>query len=392
MNILFAIPWLDKSYGGVYQYSLSLFEELKNLEHNFFVAWKNTYDEVIELSNKNSNIHIISSDQIGRTILNNLRFYSSEVINHSLNISGRPSIFHRDYLFDKIIKRYKIDIIHSPTQAYYGVKGKPSITTIHDVQELHYPEFFNSEERRQRAINYKKAIDHSQAIIVSYNHVKKDIVKFFNKPEKEVHVCSLSMKNLWFENLVNGTSDSREEGNEKYVLYPAATWPHKNHLKLLEAIKILKDNKQLSIKLICTGYKTEHFKNISNKINSLGLNDNVEFKGFVSENELLELYQKARAVVIPTLYEAGSFPLIESIILGVPVISSNVTSLPETMGNQTFLFDPNDALDISRKLNLITCSQEFRRDNVGHLSKQKAKIQNKLIKEEIDKVYQNLVR
>ncbi len=98
----------------------------------------------------------------------------------------------------------------------------------------------------------------------------------------------------------------------------------------------------MEIDLVCTGNKTEYFKTIQSVIDELDLSKAVHFLGIVSEEDLIGLYKNARLVVIPTLYEAGSGPLYEAMRYGIPVVCSNVTSLPETVGNSEFVFNPNN--------------------------------------------------
>ena len=128
---------------------------------------------------------------------------------------------------------------------------------------------------------------------------------------------------------------------KKYVLYPAATWKHKNHISLIKSLRKLRDE-GIEIDLVSTGNRTEYFKTIQSVIDELDLSEVVHFLGIVSEEELIGLYKNARLVVIPTLYEAGSGPLYESMRYGIPVVCSNVTSLPETVGKNEFVFNPNN--------------------------------------------------
>ena len=101
---------------------------------------------------------------------------------------------------------------------------------------------------------------------------------------------------------------------------------------------------------VSTGHKTSFFSKLEEKVEKMGLNDQVKFTGVVPDADLKGLYRIAKLVVIPTLYEAGSGPLIEAMRYGTPVICSNVTSLPDTIGCNDFMFDP---LDKSRIAELI---------------------------------------
>jgi glycosyltransferase involved in cell wall biosynthesis len=229
-----------------------------------------------------------------------------------------------------------------------------------------------------RAINYKQSIDNSDAVIVSYEHIKEDIIRFFEKPMKQVHVVFLEMNNLWFEKFLNESElvdISKYSESRPFVLYPAATWAHKNHVGLLKACKILKD-KGLEIKLLCTGHLTKHYERIKEVVNELNLERSVSFLGVVPDEALFSLYKNTIGVVVPTIYEAGSFPLMEAMLLRIPVICSNVTSLPETIGNSEYVFNPNDCNSIAEKLERLVSSKEFRTENIRNSELQSKRLIN----------------
>jgi glycosyltransferase involved in cell wall biosynthesis len=264
---------------------------------------------------------------------------------------------------------------------------------MHDVQELHFPEYFTPEERAERATLYLKYIKYADKIIVSYEHIKADIIKYFHKPANDIQVCLLDMNNLWFDkynsNDVIPFSDTAISG--RYIIYPANTWQHKNHMGLLNAVAILKQKGISDLKIICTGHKTPYFYDVLQPfIEQHNLNDNFIFPGILSEEELYSLYVTCVGVIVPTMYEAGSFPLMESILLGVPVICSNVTSLPETIGNSEFIFDPTDAHDISRKLLLLWQDHFFIKNSIANNVKQASRLQNTGALNKIISTYQDI--
>ncbi|MBS1736014.1 MAG: glycosyltransferase family 4 protein, partial [Bacteroidetes bacterium] len=268
----------------------------------------------------------------------------------------KPEINILDLLCDK----YRIDIIHCPYQ-FIPVSTKAKlITTLHDVQELHFPEYFSAEERARRAISYLDFLRRANSVIVSYSHVKNDLIKYFEVPNEKVDILLLKMDKLWFEKYTKADAiDVTSFFRTPFFLYPANTWKHKNHLRLIEAIANVRDKYNVVLNLICTGHKNEHFAIIEESIQKYNLQKQVKFLGVVNEITLYSLYTKCKAVVIPTTYEAGSFPLYESIMLGKPVICSNVTSLPETIGSNEFVFDPFNIEDISLKMIQIWQNEEY---------------------------------
>ena len=114
-------------------------------------------------------------------------------------------------------------------------------------------------------------------------------------------------------------------------------------------------------------------------IHQYNLQNQFTLVGIVNEAELYNLYKNSQGVVIPTLYEAGSFPLVESILMEIPVICSNITSLPETIGNQEFIFDPNSVENIAKKIELLWINENYRnlRENYIKLKTNYEELQEK---------------
>jgi glycosyltransferase involved in cell wall biosynthesis len=153
------------------------------------------------------------------------------------------------------------------------------------------------------------------------------------------------------------------------LLYPAQTWPHKNHVALLRALALLGRRHGLTIPLVCTGRTTAHLRTIEAAVGDLGLRGLVSFVGFVSPAELVCLYRMCRAVVVPTLFEAASFPMFEAFVLGAPVACSDVTSLPEQAGDAALLFDPRSPDEIAEAIRLLWTEPDLRETLIarGHV-------------------------
>jgi len=294
------------------------------------------------------------------TLYNNISFTNSK-----LQILKKFSFFINPY--KKVLNKKKIDIFHVPMQysPIYGGKV-PIITTMHDLQELHLPENFDEHERLHRGLNNKKAITNSDHVIVSFEHIKNDILKYFNTSDEKLSVCPPPFTEDWFAATKETSKDTlikKYNLKDQFILYPAATWKHKNHIILIEAVSILKEE-GISVQLICTGSKTKYCKTLNKKISELGLSDQIKFLGIVPEEDLIGLYNITSLVVIPTKYEAGSGPLYEAMRYSVPVICSDVTSLPDTIGNKKFIFNPNNIDEIASLIKKMLQDKDFRRENL----------------------------
>lgn len=296
------------------------------------------------------------------------------------------------HLFNKL----EVDLIHFPVPVspVYGI-NKPIIVTIHDLQDLHYPEFFSPEHRIERSIHLYRAARLADRIIVSFDHVKKDIINFFKVRENKISVVPIPLSRYWqYNSNLNIKPDKKILNKFKiegdYLLYPAVTWPHKNHITLFKAIKELK-NQGIHIQLICTGALNSYYHNLIVEINNFQLHDNVKFLGVVTEEDLYSLYRFAKIIVIPSLYEAGSGPLIEAIWLGLPVICSNVTSLPETIGDKRYLFDPLNSVKLAEIILKMLNDKKFYEENLKNSLIQRKKFEDIEINNIMTYIYKNLI-
>lgn len=262
-----------------------------------------------------------------------------------------------------------IDLLHVPYQTapIYDLPY-PFIVTMHDVQELHFPEFFTPEERAYRAEHYWTSLKYSSGVVVSFNHVKQDLVKYFHLLESKIYVCPPPYNQI---KLVSTSKEQAEIYSQKYtnlkdfILYPAQTWEHKNHVSLIKAVELIKTKYNRFVTVIFTGKKNPvFFPNIENYLAQSTISEQIHFMDIVPETELYWLYKNCSLVVVPTLYEAGSFPLLEAMSLDVPVICSSVTSLPETIGDSRFIFEPLNIEQMGDLIVNMLNNEKLRMDNI----------------------------
>ena len=257
-----------------------------------------------------------------------------------------------------------IGLFISPTIATYPLifLNKPYIFTLHDMQEKYFPEFFTLKERILRYLTNKLVTKNASHILCESEFVKKDIIKYIGVSEQKVTVIPSPPPTAFLHrrHSENELLDIRAKYNlpKKYIFYPAHFWPHKNHLRLLEAFK------QICIKyndvcLVLTGSKQNYYNNVRDKIEALKLKERVYYLGFVNYRDLPGLYRMSKMLVMPSLFESVSIPIYESFSLKIPVCCSNIGALPEQVGNGGLTFDPYNPHDISDKIEKILNDDNF---------------------------------
>lgn len=251
----------------------------------------------------------------------------------------------------------------SPYPHFY--LNKPFVLTIHDLQERYYPEYFTFKERITRYVLNKILSKSATHIICESNYIKADITKFLIQEKDKISIIQApppsEFVNFGFEE--NGYQSTSIKYNlpEKYLFYPAQFWYHKNHLKLLDAFKlVLKEHS--NIHLVLTGAKQNNYNQVMSKISELNLTDRVLHLGYIDYEDLPYLYKMSQMLVMPTLFESVSIPIYEAFSLEVPVCSSNILALPEQVGDAGLLFDPTNSVDIANKIVMYLDDDNLRKE------------------------------
>jgi glycosyltransferase involved in cell wall biosynthesis len=234
------------------------------------------------------------------------------------------------------------DVVHFPYQSFRRCRTV-AIFNPHDLQHCHYPEFFAADELCKRYSLYQAACRAARVVATESEWTRRDVVaQFAIEPTKVITVYRGSPTDLYHDLSADAIEATRREFDlpEAFALYPAQTWPHKNHLALLDAMAQLRDGHSLCVPLVCTGRLSAYWPTIDEHRHRLGLVEQARFVGFVDPIQLRALYRLAQFVVFPSLFEGGGFPIIEAFAEGTPVTCSTATSLPEYAGDAALLFEP----------------------------------------------------
>lgn len=389
MNIIYFFGNVSRLDGGIYQYSLNALNIIANLNIQIDVVTiginneneeKIRKSDLIDIASKYKNLRLVTLDNDYHEIVRPFQFSidltSIRIIGGLYRLINKIpiSLFRIIKIKPKnkiqlYIEQNKIDLIHIPYQDSISNIQVPILTTIHDLQELIFPQFFSSSQRLERAQRNKFAIDNSSRIIVSYEDIKNDIFRFYNKPLELIDVNCIDLNISWLEKFNDQDTNYSFDIPEKYIIQAASTWEHKNHLGVLKAIKYLRDSKAIIVNYVVTGNKTPYFKTLNDFVESNNLQTQVHFLGLVDEKDLISLYKNSRGLIVPNLYEAGSIPMCECMNLGVPVICSEIPTLKEVMSDSRFMFDPKNIQNIAEKIELMYLDTDFCKTNIGNSSK-----------------------
>jgi glycosyltransferase involved in cell wall biosynthesis len=243
---------------------------------------------------------------------------------------------------DRAIDKVGADVVHFPLQRGVRVR-QPFIYQPHDLQHRHLPSFFSARQIASREVVYRSLCRRATAIAVGTSWVKADLVEEMKIDPEKIFVIPLAPV-LAGERHVP-TDLARLGLPDRFIIYPAASWAHKNHRRLFEALALLR-RRGIEIPLVLTGPRSNAL-DLAAQASSAGVQDLIIDLGYRPQAEIEALTVGAVAMVVPTLFEAASFPVWEAFRLGTPVACSNVTSLPRQVGDCGILFDPHRAETIA---------------------------------------------
>jgi glycosyltransferase involved in cell wall biosynthesis len=265
---------------------------------------------------------------------------------------------------DGTVERAGVEVMHFPFQDAFTTEV-PSIYQPHDLQHLHLPHLFSDWERTRREAIYRTHCERAALVVAMTSWGRRDFVQSYDLPPDKVSVVPGGSVLREYPAPTDADLDrlrSRLSLPEAFLLYPAQTWPHKNHERLLEAIARVRDESGTAIPLVCPGKQTRDYQGIRDLASGLGLTETTSFPGFVSSLELRGLYELGTALVFPSRFEGWGLPVCEAFDAGLPVASSSATGLPDVVGDAGLLFDPDDVPEMARQLQRLWTDGDLRAD------------------------------
>ena len=249
-----------------------------------------------------------------------------------------------------VLHRERPDVFHAPHYVLPPATRCRSVVTIHDCIHLMFPQYL----RNRAAYVYARAsmwsaARQAQRILTVSEASKRDIIHFFNVPPEKVVVVYNAIEERFAQ---TPSGDAIERVRERYqlnhpfVLYVGNIKPHKNLVRLIEAFAELRRRGFDELKLLIIGDEISKLPALRRAVHSHKLHKHVRFLGYLEDETLASLYRLASVFVFPSLYEGFGLPPLEAMASGTPVVTSNVSSMPEVTGDAAVLVDPYDVHSI----------------------------------------------
>jgi glycosyltransferase involved in cell wall biosynthesis len=247
------------------------------------------------------------------------------------------------------VRRLQADVFHSPDFIPPLRARGPFVITIHDLAFLIYPHFLTKEGARYYS-QIDRALQRADGVIAVSESTKHDLIRMLGTSEDKISVIYEAadpmfrpMDRVAALSYVQALYDLPDE----FILFVGTIEPRKNIAGLLRAYRRLRDDYKLTPGLVLVGAPGWLYDDVYAQVKSLDLKPYCFFLGRVSGDDLLHFYNAARCLVLPAFYEGFGLPPLEAMACGTPVIVSNVSSLPEVVGDAALLIDPQHDEEIT---------------------------------------------
>ena len=252
------------------------------------------------------------------------------------------------FFLDAIVHKNKASIYFSPGFNAPFLYASRAIITIHDLMHLNFKEYANLNNKIYYNTFIKRVCKYGLAILTDSEFSKKEIVKWSKINEDKVIVVGCGVENKFTKDVEPYRPGFR------YILYVGNHKSHKNIKRMIDAF--LKSSLIKSCKFLISGKISSE---INKYINFLNAEDVVKFTGFINETDLPSYYKGAAICLQATLYEGFGLPVLEAMACGTPVVTSDITSLPEVAGNAAELVDPYSIDSIAQGLENVYFNRKY---------------------------------
>jgi glycosyltransferase involved in cell wall biosynthesis len=264
------------------------------------------------------------------------------------------------------LKRARVDLFHAPHYVVSPFTSCATVVTIHDCIHLRFPQYLPNRAAHLYAKGMMRMAARRARRILTVSHASKDdILRYLKVPAAKVEV----IYNALDERLATPPPEAeitrvreRYQLRSSFVLYAGNIKPHKNVDRLIEAFAILRKGRRDDLKLLIIGDEISKYPNLRRLVHRYQLHQHVRFFGFVPDETLAVLYRLAAVFVFPSLFEGFGLPPLEAMASGTPVVTSNVSSLPEVVGDAALLIDPMNAGAIADAMRRVLDDPALRAD------------------------------
>lgn len=352
---------LTGKLSGVGQYTIQTLKHLLEIDKtNTYVLFYNSYRDIDERFKKLVEDYPFLNNS-------NVEVKKSKWINLPLLIHA----FYKPFNWPKAdIVCGGLDVMFMPSPQLLPLSSRcAKITTFHDLIFLIYPEYFTRSSRLwQWQMNYPYEARTSDIVIAVSEATKADVLRFTRANDEQIRVIPEGVSEEYFKVLPPDVIQSvKNKFNlpDKYIFFVGNIEPRKNLSTVVRALHELKPHSSDTIKLVLAGGKSWLTDDLYQVIDELNMKDDVVFTGWVTEVEKIAMLSNAEMLVFPSHYEGFGLMILEAFATKCPVISSDMSSLPEVAGDAALLVNPKNHLALAKQIQRLLSDDELKQTLVN---------------------------
>lgn len=255
----------------------------------------------------------------------------------------------------RLMRKKDIELFFTTSHYAPRISPVPTVISVMDLSYIHFPDLFKKKDLYKLTNWTKYSCARARKIITISNSSKNDIIKFYKIPAEKIEVVYPGIKDIRKSSMNKIPSKYGIEGN--FLLYIGTLQPRKNVARLIEALSLLKEK---DLKLVIIGKKGWKYEEILEAPKKFNVENRVTFLDFVPDEDLPAFYSNAICYILPSLYEGFGLPVLEAMQHACPVLTSNISSLPEAGGDAALYFDPYKVEDIASKIEKVLRDEKLR--------------------------------
>jgi glycosyltransferase involved in cell wall biosynthesis len=338
--------------GGVNSFTIGLLDGFKRVgsEHEFTIFVAPWNRQMFESYGDAPNFSVLEIDEPSYGWLRALHKRLPLRLKRRLPLEAPNRVYNRHA---EVLER-EADVLYVPyvpPPRLFPFPDTPTVYSIHDIQQVHFPEFFTAEELVERDAAFAKCVEHAAAIQASSRAMRDEFCDHFAKlSEQNVEVIPEGVDVELFARPRDADVVAKYGLPPAFVFTPAQLWPHKNHVTTLRALERLAEH-GIHLPLVLTGAGYAAAQVVFDFIEDHGLAEQVFYLGLVPLEDVIALHQRARLLVTASLYESSSIPILEAAAAGTPIVASRIAA-HEEMAEQLEmrLFEPTNDAELARVL------------------------------------------
>jgi len=331
---------MEPSDGGKFQHSINILDALSLLSK------KEGFNLVVVFNDAAWKEHI-TIDYIINT--SKPSFFEKKVKRLILNKLGLVSFWRLIGKFFDPVQRLFYSI--NPDMIFYPGNDSlayecpiSSVIPIYDLMHRYESRFAEVGEENiyaQREHHYKNICRYAKFILVDSQLGKEHVLESYRCGAEKIIVLPYAPPRYVYESVDKHILD-KYDLPERFILYPAQFWSHKNHIAIIQALRILRDEYAVTIHAVFAGSAKNAYNDIQQKIHEYQLTDQIKILGYVQNDELVALYKRAEALVFPSFFGPTNIPPLEAAALGRPILLADIYAHREQLGDDAWYFNPND--------------------------------------------------